>query len=77
MYHKETAWGYELDLSGPEQRPVASSCEHNNEPLGSIKRGKYRDKLVSYQFLNENSNAWSQMFHMMDEYELRISDNKG
>jgi hypothetical protein len=28
-----------LDESGSGQRPVASSCEHGNEPLGSIKGG--------------------------------------
>lgn len=33
---------------GHNRDPDASSCEHNNEPLGSFKRGKYRDKLISY-----------------------------
>jgi len=26
-----------LDASGSEQEPVVSSCEYDNEPLGSIK----------------------------------------
>jgi hypothetical protein len=32
-----------LDLCGPEQEPVASSCEHGNEPSGSIKGREFLD----------------------------------
>jgi hypothetical protein len=36
------SWGkrvgrYELDVCGPEYGQVADSCEHGNEPSGSIK----------------------------------------
>jgi hypothetical protein len=30
----------ELDASGSGQGAAASSCEHGNEPSGSIKRGE-------------------------------------
>jgi hypothetical protein len=28
--------------------PVVGSCEHGNEPAGSIKRGKFLDQLSDY-----------------------------
>jgi len=34
---------YGLDASGSGQGPVADSCEHGNEPLGSIKGGEFLD----------------------------------
>jgi hypothetical protein len=35
---------YVLDLSGSVQRPVAFSCEHSNEPYGSITYGEFLEK---------------------------------
>jgi hypothetical protein len=32
-----------LDSSGSGYGPVTDSCEHGNEPLGSVKRGKFVD----------------------------------
>jgi hypothetical protein len=32
---------------------VASSCEHNNEPSGSINGEKFLGKLSDYQVLNK------------------------
>jgi hypothetical protein len=32
-----------LESSGSGEVPVADSCEHNNEPLGSIKGEKFLD----------------------------------
>jgi hypothetical protein len=32
-----------LDSSGSGQGPVAGSCEHGNEPSGSIKVGEFLD----------------------------------
>jgi hypothetical protein len=32
-----------MNLSGFGQRPVAGSCEHDNEPLGSIKGAEFID----------------------------------
>jgi hypothetical protein len=34
-----------LDSSGSEQRPVAGSCKHGNEPLGSTKCRKFLNYL--------------------------------
>jgi hypothetical protein len=33
----------ELDASGSELGPVVGSCEHSNEPTGSIKCGEFLD----------------------------------
>jgi hypothetical protein len=38
---------------------VAGSCEHGNEPLGSIKDGEFLDYLRDYQILKMDSAAWS------------------
>jgi hypothetical protein len=38
---KEEGWGSGLDSSGSGYGLVAGSCEHNNEPLGSIKYWEY------------------------------------
>jgi hypothetical protein len=35
--------GFGLDSFGSEQGPVAGSCEHGTEILGSIKGGKFLD----------------------------------
>jgi hypothetical protein len=49
MYLSEI--GYErsgLDTFGSEYRPVAGSCEHDNEPLGSIKGREFLEWLSNY-----------------------------
>jgi hypothetical protein len=33
---------------------VAEPCEHNNEPSGSTKDGKFCDKLSDYHLLKNN-----------------------
>jgi hypothetical protein len=35
-----------MDASGTVKRPVAGSREHGNEPLGSIKRGEFLDRVT-------------------------------
>jgi hypothetical protein len=35
------AGGCGLDSSASGQRPVTGSCEHGNEPFGSIKGGEF------------------------------------
>jgi hypothetical protein len=37
-----------LDSSGSEQRPLAGSCEHGNEPSGSIKDREFLDLLNDF-----------------------------
>jgi len=37
----------------------AGSCEHGNEPSGSIKRGELFDQLNECQFLKKDSAPWS------------------
>jgi hypothetical protein len=32
-----------LDSSGSGQGPMAGCCEHDNEPLGSVKGGEFLD----------------------------------
>jgi hypothetical protein len=36
-------WGCGLDSFGSGQGQVAGSCEHGNEPSGSIKYGEFLD----------------------------------
>jgi hypothetical protein len=38
---------------------VAGSCEHGNEPSGSIKVGEFLDYLSNYQLLNRDCALWS------------------
>jgi hypothetical protein len=40
------------------QDQVASSCEHDNEPLGSIKDGKFLDGLSDYQPHKDDIAQW-------------------
>jgi len=42
----ETGCG--LNLSGSGYGPVAGSCEHGNEPSGSINCGKFLEQLSDY-----------------------------
>jgi hypothetical protein len=38
---------------------MAGSCEHINEPSGSIKGGTFLDHLSDYQILREYSTSWT------------------
>jgi hypothetical protein len=42
-----------LDLTGSEQGPVVVSCEHSNEPFGSINSGGNFLIIVEYFFHNQ------------------------
>jgi len=42
--------GYGLDSYGSE----TGSCEHGNEPSGSIKSGEFLDQLNDYQLLKKD-----------------------
>lgn len=44
-----------LNSSGSVQDPLASSGENSNEPLNSIKCGKFLDHVSDYQLLKEDS----------------------
>jgi hypothetical protein len=46
-----------LDLSGSGQQSQASSCEHGNEPLGSIK-GRYFSQLVEHNIITFSRKAF-------------------
>jgi hypothetical protein len=37
--------GCGMDSTGSGEDPVADSCEHGNEPSGSIKRGEFLQQL--------------------------------
>jgi hypothetical protein len=37
--------GCGLNFTGPKYRPVAGSCENNNEPPGFIKDTEFHDQL--------------------------------
>jgi hypothetical protein len=37
-----------LDASGSGWETVAGSCEHSNEPSGSIKGGEFLDQVSNY-----------------------------
>jgi hypothetical protein len=45
-----------LDASGSRQGSMASSCEHGNEPPGSIKGGEFLE-YPSYYLLLKNDSA--------------------
>jgi hypothetical protein len=47
-----------LDSSGSGQGLVESSCEHNNERLGSINSGEFINKLSGHLLLKD-SVPWS------------------
>jgi hypothetical protein len=46
--------GCGLNSSGSEQGPVASSCEHGNEPSASIKDGEFFDYLSKYKLFKKD-----------------------
>jgi hypothetical protein len=45
---------YDLDSSVPRYSPVVGSCEHGNQPLGSIKGGEVLNHLCDYQLLRRS-----------------------
>jgi hypothetical protein len=47
--------GCELDACESGYGPVAGSCEHGNETLGSLKGGEVLDELNDYHLWKENS----------------------
>jgi hypothetical protein len=38
---------------------VAGSCEHGNEPSGTVKGGEFRGQLSNCQLLKKDAAAWS------------------
>jgi hypothetical protein len=40
---------------------VAGTCEHGNEPLGSIKGGEFVDWIHDYELLKKASAPWSHL----------------
>jgi hypothetical protein len=46
---KEVGVGGKLDSAGSGWGPVASFCEHGNEPSGSIRKQDFFDKLCDNQ----------------------------
>jgi hypothetical protein len=44
-----------LDASGSGYGPVACSCEHGNEPSGSINGGEFLEEVSDYYILNKVS----------------------
>ena len=45
MHLQEVRWGHTLDCSGSEQGQMVGTCEHSNEPSGSIKCREFLDYL--------------------------------
>jgi hypothetical protein len=43
---------------------MVGSCEHNNEHLGSIKGGEFRDQLSDYKILKD-SVTWSLLYFIL------------
>jgi hypothetical protein len=50
---------YALDLSGPGLGPVEGSCEHGNEPSGSITCWEILEWLSDWQLIEKGSAPWS------------------
>jgi len=48
-----------LDAPGSEYGPVAGSCEHDNEPSGSLKGGEFFDHLSNCQLFRKDSAPWN------------------
>jgi hypothetical protein len=53
--HNEDFDNIKMDLKKRGCGLVTCSCEHGNEPLGSIKDAEFLDKLNSYQLLKDCS----------------------
>jgi hypothetical protein len=49
---------YRLDASCSVQGSVGGSCEHGNEPSGSIEGGEFIDWLNDCWFFKEDSTPW-------------------
>lgn len=45
-----------------KKRPVAGSCECDNEPSDIVKGGQFLDKLSDYQIIVEDPAPWSQLY---------------
>jgi hypothetical protein len=56
---RDSVVSYGLDLFGFGYIPVEGSCEHGNEPSGSLKFWDILQWLRDWQFLNKNSAPWS------------------
>jgi hypothetical protein len=42
-----------MHSAGSLYGPVVGSCEHGNEPSGSMKGGEFLDQINDYQFLKK------------------------
>jgi hypothetical protein len=51
MNLRETVWGFELNLTSSEYRPIAGSREHGNEATGFIKA---EDGLISCEVFTDD-----------------------
>jgi hypothetical protein len=57
---REIDWRWHgLDSSGSEHGPLEVSCEHGNEPSGSIKYLEILEWLHNWRLLKEGSTPWS------------------
>jgi hypothetical protein len=43
------------------------SCEHGNEPSGSVKGWEFLDKLTDYQLLWKDSAAWTYLLSVLEK----------
>jgi hypothetical protein len=61
MDFRKTGWGG-MDLIDVDQdrEPVAGSCEHGNEPSGSIKRWEILEYLSDWRLLKKGLAPWSE-----------------
>jgi hypothetical protein len=55
---REIGWWYWLDWSGSELGSVEGSCEHGNEPTGSIKCWDVLEWLHNWQLLKKGPAPW-------------------
>jgi hypothetical protein len=49
----------ETEAYGSGWVPVAGTCEHGNEPSGSIKGEEFLDQQSDYYFLKKGFASWS------------------
>jgi hypothetical protein len=47
-----------VDACGSGSGPMAESCEHSNEPLGSINGRVFNDLICDCQLLKKDSALW-------------------
>jgi hypothetical protein len=58
-----------------QDRDMASSCEHNNEPSGSVKCWEFLEWLRNYWLFKKDSALWSQViYHQMMTSRMMASD---